>query len=79
MMTLKEFTNWALSQKSVGNPTAEESYKGECVSLVQQYLSKVHNIPFKARGNAKDWANITIDGFNKYATDNSLLPGDIIV
>ena len=78
-MNLKEFENWSLSQGSVGNPTAEGSYKGECVSLVQQYLDKVHGIPFKARGNAKDWANIVIEGFNKYAPDNTLKPGDIVV
>ena len=78
-MNLREFENWALAQGSVGNPTEEGSYKGECVSLVQQYLSKVHNIPFKARGNAKDWANITIEGFNRYAPDNTLKPGDIVV
>lgn len=78
-MNLREFENWALAQKSVGNPTSEGSYKGECVSLVQQYLSKVHGIPFKARGNAKDWANIVIEGFNKYAPDNTLKPSDIVV
>ena len=79
MMNLKEFEQWSLSQGSVGNPTPEESYKGECVSLIQQYLNKVFNIPFKARGNAKDWANITIEGFNKYAPDNTPKPGDILV
>lgn len=79
MMNLKEFENWSLAQGSVGNPTEEGSYKGECVSEVQQYLSKVHGIPFKARGNAKDWANITIEGFNRYAPDNALKPGDIVV
>ena len=78
-MNLNEFENWALAQGSVGNPTPEESYKGECVSLIQQYLNKVFNIPFKARGNAKDWANITIEGFNRFASDNTLKPGDIIV
>ena len=78
-MNLIEFEQWSLSQGSVGNPTTEESYKGECVSLIQQYLSKVFNIPFKARGNAKDWANIVIEGFNKFAPDNVLKPGDIIV
>lgn len=78
-MNLKEFENWSLAQGSVGNPTAEGSYKGECVSEAQQYLSKVFGIPFKARGNAKDWANITIEGFNKYAPDNTLKPGDILV
>lgn len=79
-MNLKEFENWALEQKSVGNPTAEGSYKGECVSLVQQYLNKVHNIPFKPRGNAKDWANVEIEGFI-YSADKSLIlhAGDILV
>lgn len=78
-MNLKEFENWALAQGSVGNPTTEESYKGECVSLVQQYLSKVFNIPFKPRGNAKDWANVNIEGFKRLKPDNPLKPGDILV
>ena len=78
-MNLKEFENWALAQKSVGNPTEEGSYKGECVSLVQQYLSKVHGIPFKARGNAKDWANIEIEGFTKLTGNVVLYAGDILV
>lgn len=78
-MNLIEFEKWAIAQGSVGNPTPEESYKGECVSLIQQYLSKVLNIPFKARGNAKDWANITIEGFNKFSSDNTPKPGDILV
>ena len=78
-MNLREFENWALAQKSVGNPTEEGSYKGECVSLVQQYLSKVHGIPFKARGNAKDWANIEIEGFTKLTGNIVLYAGDILV
>lgn len=78
-MNLRDFENWAIGQGSVGNPTAEESYKGECVSLVQQYLSKVHDIPFKARGNAKDWANINIEGFTKIGVNNSIKAGDILV
>lgn len=78
-MNLKEFEQWSLAQGSVGNPTEEGSYKGQCVSLTQQYLSKVFNIPFKARGNAKDWANIVIEGFNKFAPDNTPKPGDILV
>ena len=78
-MNLLEFEKWALSERVVGNPTKENSFKGECVSLIQQYLYKVHNIPFAPRGNAKDWANIVIEGFNKYAPDNTLKPGDIVV
>lgn len=78
-MNLREFEKWAVAQKQVGNPTKEGSYKGECVSLVQQYLDKVHNIPFKARGNAKDWANVTIEGFDRIGSDNKLKAGDILV
>jgi len=79
IMNLREFEKWAVAQKQVGNPNAEVSYKGECVSLIQQYLSKVHNIPFKARGNAKDWANIQIEGFDKLSPNNALKSGDILV
>lgn len=78
-MNLREFEKWAVAQKQVGNPTKEGSYKGECVSLVQQYLDKVHNIPFKARGNAKDWANVSIEGFDRIGSDNKLKAGDILV
>ena len=81
-MNLKEFEKWALEEKSVGNPTPEQSYKGECVSLIQQYLSTVHNISFKARGNAKDWSEIKIEGFTKLKSiDKSLIlhAGDILV
>lgn len=78
-MNLREFENWALSQKSVGNPDNSNSYKGQCVSLVQQYLNKVFGIPFKARGNAKDWAYANIDGFTKINANNSVKAGDILV
>jgi len=33
------------------------SYKGQCVSLIQQYLNKVFDVPYVARGHAKDWAS----------------------
>ena len=54
-MTFNEFTNWALAQGSVGKAT-DGQYVGECVSLINQYLSKVHGINAGAWGNAKDWA-----------------------
>lgn len=78
-MNLREFENWALEQGSVGNPDESNSYKGQCVSLVQQYLNKVFGIPFKARGNAKDWANANIEGFDKISPNNDVRPGDILV
>lgn len=53
--SLQEFREWAVAQKSnVSNPQVG-TYKGECVSLVQQYLYQVFDIPYKARGNAKDF------------------------
>lgn len=78
-MNLREFQEWAIEQKSVGNPTEEQSYKGECVSLVQQYLSKVFNMPFKARGNAKDWVNNIPEGFKKLGNSIEVTYGDILV
>lgn len=55
-MTFNEFTNWALAQGSVGKAT-DGQYVGECVSLINQYLSKVHGINAGAWGNAAAWAN----------------------
>lgn len=78
-MNLREFEKWALAQGSVANPEPDNSHKGQCVSLVQQYLSKVHNIPFQARGNAKDWAYTNIPGFNKINANNNVKAGDILV
>jgi CHAP domain. len=45
--------------KKLSNPNG--SYPGQCVSLVQQYLYQCLDIPFQARGNAKDWVNLPSD------------------
>ena len=55
-MTFNDFCNWALAQGSVGKAT-DGQYVGECVSLINQYLSKVHGINAGAWGNAAAWAN----------------------
>ena len=80
-MNLKEFQNWALAQGSVANPAPNYKYKGQCVSLIQQLLYQVLGIPFKARGNAKDWANNAdvLSHFNKLSSGTSLQAGDILV
>ena len=80
-MNLREFGTWALSQGSVANPTPNYKYKGQCVSLIQQLLYLVLGIPFKARGNAKDWAynGDVLSHFNKLSSGTSLQPGDILV
>lgn len=78
-MNLAEFGSWGLRQGSVANPAPNYKYKGQCVSLIQQYLYQVFNMPFKARGNAKDWENNVPDGFSKLNTNVKLQSGDIIV
>ena len=80
-MNLKDFQSWALSQGSVANPAPNYKYKGECVSLIQQLLYQVLGIPFKARGNAKDWATNSdvLAHFNKLSVGTSLKAGDILV
>lgn len=54
-MSLDEFVYWAMQQGSVGNPNPEQNYRGQCVSLVQQYLFHVFNEPYAPRGDAKDF------------------------
>lgn len=80
-MNLKEFGSWAIKEESVANPPPNYKYKGECVSLIQQFLYLVLGIPFKARGNAKDWANNSdvLNYFNKLPASTSLQKGDILV
>lgn len=78
-MNLREFEKWALAQGSVANPEPDFGFKGECVSLIQQYLYQVCGIKFKARGNAKDWANNIIEGWDKFDVSNTLKAGDILV
>jgi len=70
MASLQQFREWCVKNRSVANP--DGSYKGQCVSLVQQYLVQVFGIPYRARGNAKDF---TPPGFVRVS---SLKPGDIV-
>ncbi len=55
-MNLDQFKAWALASAQVGNPNPSNSYLGQCVSLVQNYINKVYGIPWTPRGDAKDWA-----------------------
>ena len=78
-MNLKEFGDWSLAKKSVANPGVG-TYKGQCVSLIQQYLYQVFGVPYKARGNAKDWErNPLPDVLEKLASNTKLQEGDILV
>lgn len=54
-MTFQEFNAWALAKGTVCK--TDGTFCGECVSLINQYLSKVHNIQAGAWGHAKAWAN----------------------
>ena len=78
-MNLAEFGDWGLAQKSVANPEVN-TYKGQCVSLIQQYLYRVFGVEYKPRGNAKDWArNPLPDVLEKLPASSKLQPGDILV
>jgi len=79
-MNLAEFGSWALAQGSVANPQPDNWFKGQCVSLIQQYLYRVFGKPFKAYGNAKDWANnYPRDYFTKLSSSTTLQKGDVLV
>ncbi|MEG0873052.1 MAG: CHAP domain-containing protein, partial [Clostridia bacterium] len=78
-MNLREFGSWALNQRSVANPSPNFKYKGQCVSLIQQYLYQVFGMPFQAHGNAKDWANNVPANFTKLPASTKLQRGDILV
>lgn len=75
-MTLEQFQNWALSQGSVAK--TDGGYLGECVSLINQYLSKVYGIQAGAWGHAKDWISNgnVLQHFDRVG---DLQRGDIVV
>ena len=79
MKSLKEFRILAESRGQLANPPPNNKYPGQCVSLVQQCLYIVFNMPFKSYGNAKDWINNVPKGFVKLSPGVALLPGDILV
>ena len=54
-MNLNEFRNWAQSQGSVAKYD-DGQFKGQCVSLINQYCYRVLGVPAKAWGHANWWA-----------------------
>lgn len=73
--SLQQFKSYAVNAGSVANPGVN-TYVGECVSLIQQYLSRVFGIPFQARGHAKDWAT-NANVLSYFDRVNSPQAGDI--
>lgn len=56
----------------------KSNLKGNCVSLIQEYLRRCLGQPDKARGHAKDWINTYVnEGLGKRVND--LRKGDILV
>lgn len=53
-------------------------FVGECVSLVQQGLHDMYNVPLKRRGNAKDYGNNIIKNGLGYLVDTPRY-GDLLV
>ncbi len=78
-MNLDEFGAWGLKEGQVGNPPPNYKYVGQCVSLIQQYLYHVFEMPFKAYGNAKDWQYNIPEGFIKLSNTTPLERGDILI
>lgn len=73
--TLQQFREWSVKQgRNIGNPSGG-SYKGECVSLIQQYLNQVFGVPYAPRGHAYYFLPPT---FTQVATNVKLMPGDIV-
>lgn len=73
--SLEQFRQWAVAQGGgIGNPGVN-TYKGECVSLIQQYLNQVFGVPYAARGHAKDFVPPT---FKKVALSSKPQAGDIL-
>lgn len=78
-MTLGEFQTWALSQGSVAKYN-DGQYKGECVSLINQYCYRVLNVPADAWGHAAAWGNDTNASVRTYFNKvGSVQAGDILV
>ena len=74
-MTLSEFIT---KTKGTKQALPNGNQLGQCVSLVQQYLIQCYNIPFKARGHAKNFGkSIVSEGLAKQVT--TPVYGDIIV
>lgn len=69
--SLAEFTAWARAEGVVANPNG--SYPGQCVSLIQQYLNQCYDVPYKARGNAKDFVPPKF-----HQVSGNYAPGDIL-
>lgn len=76
MISLNEFIN-KTKGRSIGNPW-NGSYRGECVSLLQNYIQDCLGQPAKARGNAIDWKTTYVNEGLGYITTNPRI-GDIIV
>ena len=54
-ISLQSFRERVIAQGgNIGNPVVN-NYRGQCVSLIQQYLYQVFDIPYAPRGNAKDF------------------------
>lgn len=75
MISLQEFIKNTKGKK-VALPNGK--LKGQCVSLVQQYLLQCYDIPVKTRGNAKDFGNSLVkEGVAIQVTSPEM--GDLIV
>ena len=84
-VNLRQFREWAIRERSVDIPGGSLNppgrLRGQCVSLIQQYVHRVFGIPFQARGHAFMWANNPLPNHFRrlLPTGNRPQPGDILV
>lgn len=77
MITLGQFIKDTQGKK-IAVPWFPFGHKGQCVSLVQQYVKQCLGQPAKARGNAKDWINTYVSAGLGTITKSGRY-GDLIV
>lgn len=61
MISLKKFIEQTNGKRIDVSFPHTSNLKGQCVSLVQEYLRLCLGQPDKARGNAKDWVNTYVN------------------
>jgi len=83
-MNLREFLEWATAHGSVDipkdNSDTGEQLKGQCVSLIGQYLYQVFDKPFQTYGYARDWdTNYPKGYFKRLESSTTWQRGDVLV
>lgn len=77
-VSLESFANGNHGQR-LDVPWANGWLKGQCVSLVQQFLAQCLDLPMYPRGDAKDWVHTIPNEGNGYIVNGTPERGDLLV